>query len=289
MDSTPLLPQPLVPSASKLPIKRKTPLPQDSQQPQFHIPKLEFGPISVPPCDGSPTKPKPPAFKFHRIWTEPDEISFLQGLLQSHSLSFPKDLPIFYSNFSNSISQPYTKSQLSEKLRRLRKKFRVISSRLARGLNLSALSAHDQALFDLSKRLWSREFASTSPFGKNSSGFNVGFSQDHENNGVDGNDFDDCDMIDNDWEVKINEVNVSYDFGGGRGEVINGEAIDGVVVKSVLDVFDECFKEVRMAFAKQGVAWMDTMQRRWKKQRVSELNVLGRRLRLAIENSLTRG
>ncbi|XVE78651.1 hypothetical protein DITRI_Ditri13aG0163600 [Diplodiscus trichospermus] len=290
MDSTPRLHQPLKPSASKLPIKRKTPFPQHPHQQQLVTPKLELQPqpLSFSPLDGSPPKPKPPPFKFHRVWTEPDEMSFLQGLLQSHSLSFPKDLTIFYSNFAKSISQPYTKSQLSEKLRRLRKKFRVISSRLAQGLDPSALSAHDQALFDLSKRLWSPEFASTSPFGKNSSGFNLGFSQDQENNCIDGNCFDECDIIDNDGEMKINDVNVNYDFGGGRDEVIKGEAIYGIVAKSVLDVFDECFKEVRMVFEKQGVVWMDAMERRWKEQRVSEFDVLARRLRLVIENSLTR-
>ncbi|OMP05119.1 hypothetical protein COLO4_09036 [Corchorus olitorius] len=306
MDSTPFLPQPqsqsqsqpLSPSASKLPVKRKTPFPH----PQFLTPKLEPRPQfthfpSLDVDDHSPlssSKPKPPPFKFHRIWTEPDEISFLHGLLQSHSLSFPKDLPIFYSTFSNSMSQPYTKSQLSEKLRRLRKKFRVISSRIARGLSLSSLSAHDQALFDLSTRLWSPEFASTSPFGKNSSGVNLGFVVDHQSNGiVDGtNDFEDCYLIDNnDVELKmVDEVNVNCDLGGGGGdEVINGGGgIDGVVAKSVLNVFDECFKEVRMAFAMQGVVWMDAMERRWKQQRVSELDVLGRRLRLIMENSLSK-
>ncbi|XP_017974532.1 PREDICTED: uncharacterized protein LOC18601863 [Theobroma cacao] len=181
------------------------------------------------------------------------------------------------------------RSQLSEKLKRLRKKFRVISSRLARRLNPSALSPHDHALFDFSKRLWSPEFSSTSPFGKSSSGFNLGFSLDHENSDiVDGNDFEDCDLIENDGELKMNEVNVNYDFGGGRDEVVNDGQIDGVVAKSVLDVFDECFKEVGMVFAKQGLVWLDTMERRWKEQRISELDMLGRRLRLVIENSLTR-
>lgn len=52
------------------------------------------------------------------------------------------------------MSQPYTKSQLSEKLRRLRKKFRVISSRLAKGLDKALLSPQDRALYDLSKQLW---------------------------------------------------------------------------------------------------------------------------------------
>lgn len=52
------------------------------------------------------------------------------------------------------MSQPYTKSQLSEKLRRLRKKFRVISSRLSKGLDKALLSPQDRALYDLSKQLW---------------------------------------------------------------------------------------------------------------------------------------
>ncbi|KAF7833599.1 uncharacterized protein G2W53_015932 [Senna tora] len=77
--------------------------------------------------------PTPPHFKSHRIWTEPDEIRFLRGLLDSasDSLVLPRDLPIFYERFSRTVSQPYTKSQLSEKLRHLRKKFCLVSSRLA--------------------------------------------------------------------------------------------------------------------------------------------------------------
>ncbi|XWS30819.1 hypothetical protein CRYUN_Cryun23aG0023300 [Craigia yunnanensis] len=96
-------------------------------------------------------------------------------------------------------------------------------------------------------------------------------------------------MIDNDGEVKVNEVSVNCDFGGGKDKVINSEAIDGVIVKSMLDVFAECFKKVRMIFVKKGVVWMDPMEWRWKEQRVSELDVMERLLRLVIENSLTRG
>ncbi|KAF7845019.1 putative linoleate 9S-lipoxygenase 5 [Senna tora] len=75
---------------------------------------------------------KPP-FKSYRIWTEPDEIWFLRGLLDStyDSLVFPRDFPVFYDRFSHTVSQPYTKSQLSEKLCCLWKKFRLVSSRLA--------------------------------------------------------------------------------------------------------------------------------------------------------------
>ncbi|KAG9138480.1 hypothetical protein Leryth_012761 [Lithospermum erythrorhizon] len=135
---------------SKLPIKRKNP---------------EF-PSTTTPATAYGGDPRPPPFKFHRIWTEPDEIRFLHGLLKSGSdkLSFPRDLSVFYTRFSDSMSQPYTKSQLSEKLRRLRKKFRVISTRLAKGLDFVLLSPHDRALYDLSKQLWHPQFSSTSPF-----------------------------------------------------------------------------------------------------------------------------
>ncbi|XP_020594920.1 probable transcription factor At3g04930, partial [Phalaenopsis equestris] len=109
---------------------------------------------------------KQPPFKFHRIWPESDEIRFLQGLLGcwSQGLVFPRDLNIFYDRFSESMSQPYTRSQLSEKLRRLRKKYRTMAGRIARGQDPSRLSQHDRDLLHLSTRLWDPSNASTSPF-----------------------------------------------------------------------------------------------------------------------------
>ncbi|KAG0478133.1 hypothetical protein HPP92_012852 [Vanilla planifolia] len=62
------------------------------------------------------------------------------------------------------MSQPYTRSQLSEKLRQLRKKYRTMAGRLARGQSSSRLSQHDRDLLHLSTRLWDPVHASTSPF-----------------------------------------------------------------------------------------------------------------------------
>ncbi|XP_048131115.1 probable transcription factor At5g28040 [Rhodamnia argentea] len=168
--STP--PPPLEPP-SKLPIKRKNPNPSSSlttttttttTTDHHHLPDV--------------AAVSPPS-KFHRIWSEPDEIRFLQCLLDcasSQNLSFPRDLRVFYRRFSASSasSQPYSNSQLYEKLRGLRKKFRAVSSRLDRGaLDPSRLSPHDRALFDLSEKLWSPKYASVSPFGTgNSNGSN---------------------------------------------------------------------------------------------------------------------
>ncbi|XP_042041833.1 probable transcription factor At5g28040 [Salvia splendens] len=280
--------------ASKLPIKRKTP---------------------------DPIPPNTPPFKFHRIWTESDEIRFLQGLLDcsSHNLAFPRDLGIFYTRFSHTMSQPYTKSQLSEKLRRLRKKFRVISTRLSKGMDPSQLSLHDRALHGLSKRLWHPEFAAISPF---SGARNVGLS--HGSNaggGGDGNlkksslvgikvDFSPTLPVmefgnsvsncgnegsdDRDDEVKLSEVNVEFegkeataedealedaevevearqnvDF---RGEIEIGE----VAAKVVMNVFDECLKEVRRVIG--GGMGSQSFHARWRDQRIAELDVLGSRL-----------
>nr|XP_029121387.1 undifferentiated embryonic cell transcription factor 1-like [Elaeis guineensis] len=107
-----------------------------------------------------------PPFKFHRIWSESDEIRFLQGLLGcwSQGMVFPRDLNLFYDRFSESMPQPYTRSQLSEKLRRLRKKFRIMSGRIARGQDPSRLAPHDRDLLHLCTRLWHPSYASSSPF-----------------------------------------------------------------------------------------------------------------------------
>ncbi|KZV30112.1 hypothetical protein F511_19655 [Dorcoceras hygrometricum] len=300
-------------SASKLPIKRKTPL-----------------------------DPNPTPFKYHRIWTEPDEIRFLQGLLHCSSLNlaFPRDLGIFYSHFSNTMPQPYTNSQLSEKLRRLRKKFHLISARLSTGLDQSQLSPHDRSLYELSKQLWHPDFASISPFNgsrdvaldncsgmvkkSNLHGVKVDFSP-HlpvilpskfdvtlglKCFGDENVDEDKCgdDFLgsDNGEEAKLSEVNVDFEgedvdmdnsgihcrnLGLGPPNFNREDTLGELVVKVVLDVFDECFNDLRMIFLAGGSGQVRNMsyqslQHRWQKQRIAELDVWGRRLRLVLEHSL---
>ncbi|KAH6799409.1 hypothetical protein C2S51_035893 [Perilla frutescens var. frutescens] len=342
MDSTLIQPHNNKPSASKLPIKRKIP-----------DPNFQLDPNPDPIGAGTPP------FKFHRIWTEPDEIRFLQGLLDCslQNLAFPRDLGIFYARFSDTMSQPYTKSQLSEKLRRLRKKFRVISTRMSKGMDRSQLSLHDRALYDLSKRLWHPEFSATSPFSgarnvgvnhcnnvggggggggvvdgklKKSSlvGIKVDFSPTlpvvmsgsvQENGGNDGNlefdsggyesgdggrgravlgDFCDEGDGDDDDEVKLSEVNVEFEeeeeeaVDAGIGDAKQNvdfrceNEIEEVTAKVVVNVFEECFKEVRRLIAGGGSSERERFRARWQQQRIAELNVLGSRLRLALEHNL---
>lgn len=322
--------QPLLPSSSssssKLPIKRKTP----------DDPFISAAGDGDGDANGGVgemgSDAKPPPFKFHRIWTEPDEIRFLQGLLDgsSENLFFPRDLNVFYTRFSNTMSQPYTKAQLSEKLRRLRKKFRVISSRLAKGLDRSLLSPHDRALYDLSKQLWHPDFADTSPFNSDKSkksnlvGVKISFlpnisdpdqygivpyqdGNGSTRNGVSGeNEENDGNIEFDDGDGKLSEVNVELDRGemgekrvdfsrlDGPVQVGVGFGVEDIAAKVVMDVFDECLKDFRNGVVGErsnldGIlkeASSYEFEERWKEQRVAELNVLARRMRLVLENSL---
>ncbi|KAK3018773.1 hypothetical protein RJ639_005236 [Escallonia herrerae] len=323
MDSTPN------PTACKLPIKRKSTDPASSSLPKPNpIPdsKLESPAAAVAVADDDDyyNAPggdrKPPPFKFHRIWTEPDEIRFLRGLLgcSADGLSFPRDLGLFYARFSGRMSQPYTKSQLSEKLRRLRKKFRVISSRLAKGLDKALLSPHDRALYELSRQLWHPDNSSTSPFGvsnvkppqkrSNLVGVNASFSPTLHSSDrtamVEGHEIDDddvgyCGNLD-DGDVKLSEVNVELEEAAGEEKlpVPDRTGIGEVVGKVAIDVFDESLKEVRMEMVGRGLVDRDDrgaapggstlLEVRWREQRVAEFDALGRRLRLVLEDSLQR-
>ncbi|GMH27464.1 hypothetical protein Nepgr_029307 [Nepenthes gracilis] len=62
------------------------------------------------------------------------------------------------------MSQPYTRHQLLENMRRLRKKHRLMSSRIALVVRPEYLSPHDRKLLDLCEPLWHPSDASPSQF-----------------------------------------------------------------------------------------------------------------------------
>jgi Protein of unknown function, DUF573 len=152
------------PLPRKLPIKRK-------QSPTEPSPS-DGSASSADPPTGEVRSPQPP-FKFQRIWSESDEIRFLQGLLgcKSQGLVFPRDLNLFYDQFSASMPQPYTRSQMSEKLRRLKNKHKSATARIARnGLDPSRITPHDKDVLHLCSRLWDPQNAASSPFFSTTSG-----------------------------------------------------------------------------------------------------------------------
>ncbi|TVU45454.1 hypothetical protein EJB05_04941, partial [Eragrostis curvula] len=308
-------------AARKLPIKRRSPRPSSSS----------------PPSSGSDQQQQQqeqPAFKFQRIWTESDELRFLQGLLGcgAQGLVFPRDLNVFYDRFSESMPQPYTRSQLSEKLRRLKNKYRSMSARVAKGLDPARLAPHDRDVLHLCSRLWDPANAATSPFaagGAGSSGNKrrranpqgaalqlpavSGESNSHDYNGIsfpDGSNGEDMFFLEQEsghlGEHEGAPIVADGSFGGivleqpqtvaavpienhGIANEMNGNhklvvpySNDHRMANAVLDVFEECLREAKVSgiFNGGGNAEESELAKRWRAQRVDELDVLSRRLRL---------
>lgn len=95
---------------------------------------------------------------FQRLWTDEDEIGLLQGFLEYSSQrgsSHHNDTALFYDQIKSKLQLGFNKNQLVEKLRRLKKKYRNVLSKISSGKEFSFKSPHDQATFEISRKIWS--------------------------------------------------------------------------------------------------------------------------------------
>ncbi|XP_052175454.1 probable transcription factor At3g04930 [Diospyros lotus] len=98
---------------------------------------------------------------FQRLWTDEDEIELLQGFLDYTTLrgggnsSHHHDTTAFYDQIRSKLQLDFNKNQLVEKLRRLKKKYRNVMSKIGSGKDYVFKSPHDQATFEISKKIWS--------------------------------------------------------------------------------------------------------------------------------------
>ena len=118
----------------------------------------------------------------------------------------------------------------------------------------------------------------------------------NSNDGGDGN--GDNGKVDKaDGIVKVDVVNLDSPNFSTREEEESGDAggIGWVAAKAVVDVFDQCLKEVSMVLVRRGILCPDSVsapgnaidfENKWRQQRVAELDVFARRLRLVLQNSL---
>ncbi|KAD7479043.1 hypothetical protein E3N88_02179 [Mikania micrantha] len=312
-----------IPSSTKLPIKRKTPNSTLILQPTVPFAGDDDDATAGA---GHHIIAKQTPFKFHRIWTELDEIRLLQGLVDcsSQGLLFPRDLGLFYAQFSDgmSMSQPYSKSQLSEKLRRLRKKFRVISSRISKGLDIAMLSPQDRALYDLSKQLWDPErpclsFGGSSlnckPIDDSNRKSNLPSSStavlalpsvikktNNRDNGnrinmfdsAGGGGFKDEFNVNDAGDVKVNDgANVKLVSSEVREKNLGDDLSSAIVhfaTNTLADVVDRSLKEMKMVIDRQRYMNLEkdvSFEKRWRDQHVAEFDVLAKRLKLILEHS----
>ncbi|CAF2011784.1 unnamed protein product [Brassica oleracea var. botrytis] len=130
-------------------------------------------PVSSIPADSDPKwhrtteivhlRPPPPLDDsrrlFQRLWTDEDEIELLRGFLDyiaTHrgTSSHPPDTAPFYEQIKSKLQLEFNKNQLVEKLRRLKKKYRNVMSKFSSGKEVVFKSSHDQATFDISRKIW---------------------------------------------------------------------------------------------------------------------------------------
>lgn len=98
---------------------------------------------------------------FQRLWTEEDEIVILRAFAEFTAqrgtafASHQYDTEPFYEEMRRRLQLDFSKSQLAEKLRRLKRKYRNCVERLrCSGNTFSFRSPHEQAVFEIARNIW---------------------------------------------------------------------------------------------------------------------------------------
>ncbi|RWV82646.1 hypothetical protein GW17_00055835, partial [Ensete ventricosum] len=99
---------------------------------------------------------------FQRLWTDEEEIKILQGFFEFTSkrgttfASHQYDTGPFYEEIKKQFQIEFTKNQLIEKLRRLKKKYRNCVSRMGSvGKDFAFKSSHERAIYEIACKIWS--------------------------------------------------------------------------------------------------------------------------------------
>lgn len=149
------------------PIKQE----QEQQQPAPPAPDQKHQPATttttatppqtLPPEDKKPLPIDDSRKLFQRLWTDEDEIGLLQGFYEYTSQrggfknsAYHHDTAPFYDQIKSRLQLDFNKNQLVEKLRRLKKKYRNAMARVNSGKDLSFKTPHEQATFQISKKIW---------------------------------------------------------------------------------------------------------------------------------------
>ncbi|KAI5656873.1 hypothetical protein M9H77_25666 [Catharanthus roseus] len=94
---------------------------------------------------------------FQRLWSEDDEIAILQGMIdyQAKKKADPvADLNAFLEFIKKSLHIDVSRTQLQDKIRRLKKKYENNASKGKKGKEKVFSKAHEQMSYELSKKIW---------------------------------------------------------------------------------------------------------------------------------------
>ncbi|CAK9135455.1 unnamed protein product [Ilex paraguariensis] len=97
---------------------------------------------------------------FQRLWSEDDEIVIVKGVIEymaKKGADPVADMIAFHEFIRKSLHVDVTKTQLSDKVRRLRKKYENNASKEEEGKERNFAKPHEQKLYELSKKIWGGE------------------------------------------------------------------------------------------------------------------------------------
>ncbi|XP_044472824.1 probable transcription factor At3g04930 [Mangifera indica] len=254
---------------------------------------------------------------FQRLWTDEDEIELLQGFLDYTSQrgsAHHHDTALFYDQIKSKLQLDFNKNQLVEKLRRLKKKYRNVMSKISSGKDFAFKTAHDQATFEISRKIWSttnvsvlddedananhnNHINSSNEFKGNSTVF-VSSNNNEEKNTPKSRKRSRAKPAANENVVVMNNnenVNVNGAFSGG-----NNNGIAAVVEETVRSCLSPLFKELLcnvmggmggrgigglpmnavMPLGFGGSVGAEVVDEKWRKQQILELEVYSKRLEL---------
>ncbi|KAL6562206.1 hypothetical protein OROGR_003213 [Orobanche gracilis] len=96
-------------------------------------------------------------FLFQRLWSEDDEIAILKGMIdyKAKKKSDPvTDLNAFHDFIKKNLHVDVTRTQLQDKIRKLKKKFENNKSKEKEGKERIFFKSHEQKAYELSKYVW---------------------------------------------------------------------------------------------------------------------------------------
>ncbi|KAL6992701.1 hypothetical protein U1Q18_010815 [Sarracenia purpurea var. burkii] len=110
---------------------------------------------------------------FQRLWSEDDEIAILKGMIdykEKKGVDPLADMVAFHSFIKKSLHVDVSKTQLSEKVRRLKKKYKNNANKGKEGEDRTFTKPHEQKAYELSKKVWGGESNSVGVDSKKANG-----------------------------------------------------------------------------------------------------------------------
>ncbi|KAK3008580.1 hypothetical protein RJ639_014579 [Escallonia herrerae] len=120
---------------------------------------------------GSAAMPEDPKKLFQRLWSEDDEIAMLKGMIEYTAKKGADpvvDMNVFYDFIKKSLHFDCSKTQLADKVRRLKNKYVNNARKEKKKKGRTFSKAHEQKAYEISKDIWGKE--------RNGGGVNVGNS-----------------------------------------------------------------------------------------------------------------